>query len=120
MLIWQWSLMARLKHRDARETHHTVSAGILDALGRGFLIASAGVLAGVMFGTAHLTGIRTAHRSPPTCARWASGAAEIDMPGYGFASYSTFSGPAPAQEGRREGGVNRRLERLMTSTRTSS
>lgn len=46
--------MARSKNSDARDTHHTVSAGILDALGRGFLIASAGVLAGVMFGTAHL------------------------------------------------------------------
>ena len=32
----------------------TVAAGILDALGRGFLIATAGVLAGVMFGTVHL------------------------------------------------------------------
>src|SRR5262245_57101445 len=53
-LIWQWSLMARSKHRDARETHHTVSAGILDALGRGFLIATASVLAGLCFGTAHL------------------------------------------------------------------
>jgi hypothetical protein len=46
--------MARWKHRDARDTHHTVSAGILDALGRGFLIATAGVVAGILFGTAHL------------------------------------------------------------------
>ena len=46
-LIWQWSLMARSKL--------TVAAGILDALGRGFLIATAGVVAGMMFGTVHLT-----------------------------------------------------------------
>jgi hypothetical protein len=54
-LIGQWSLMARWKHRDARDTHHTVSAGILDALGLGFLIATASVLAGLWFGTAQLT-----------------------------------------------------------------
>lgn len=35
-----------------RDTHHTVSAGILEALGKGFLIATAGVVAGLMFGTA--------------------------------------------------------------------
>jgi hypothetical protein len=46
--------MVRLTQRDARDTHHTVSAGILDALGRGFLIATAGVVAGALFGTAHL------------------------------------------------------------------
>jgi hypothetical protein len=46
--------MARWKHRQARDTHHTVSAGILDALGRGFLIATASVLAGLWFGTAQL------------------------------------------------------------------
>jgi hypothetical protein len=43
-LIWQWSLMVRSNHRDARETHHTVSAGIMDAVGRGFLIATAGLV----------------------------------------------------------------------------
>jgi hypothetical protein len=32
----------------------TVAANILDACGRGFLIATAGVLAGLMFGTVHL------------------------------------------------------------------
>jgi hypothetical protein len=48
------SLMVRSKQRDAKETHHTVSAGVLDALGRGFLIATASVVAGMMFGTAHL------------------------------------------------------------------
>lgn len=32
----------------------TVAAGILDALGRGFLIATAGVVAGMMFGTVNL------------------------------------------------------------------
>jgi hypothetical protein len=57
LLIWQWSLMVRSEHRDARATHHTVSAGILDALGRGFLIATAGVVAGLMFGTAPLATI---------------------------------------------------------------
>jgi hypothetical protein len=46
--------MARSKYRDARDTHHTVSAGILESLGKGFLIASSGVLAGLLFGTAHL------------------------------------------------------------------
>jgi hypothetical protein len=49
--------MARSKLIVVRDTHHTVSAGILDALGRGFLIATAGVVAGVMFGTANLTGL---------------------------------------------------------------
>ena len=49
--------MVRSKYRDARDTHHTVSAGILDALGRGFLIATAGVMAGLMFGTAPLAGL---------------------------------------------------------------
>ena len=56
-LIWQWSLMARLAFRDERDTRHTVSAGILDALGRGFLIATAGLAAGLMFGTAHLAAL---------------------------------------------------------------
>jgi hypothetical protein len=46
--------MARSKYREVRDTHHTVSAGILDALGRGFLIATAGVVAACFFGTAHL------------------------------------------------------------------
>ena len=46
--------MARVKYRDARETHHTVSAGILESIGKGFLIATAGVVAGSLFGTAHL------------------------------------------------------------------
>jgi hypothetical protein len=48
-LIWHWSLMERSGYRD---THHTVSAGILEALGKGFLIATAGVVAGLLFGTA--------------------------------------------------------------------
>jgi hypothetical protein len=43
-----------LPWKVASETHHTVSAGILDALGRGFLIATAGVVASALFGTAHL------------------------------------------------------------------
>jgi hypothetical protein len=49
--------MVRSKQRDARDTHHTVSASILDALGRGFLIATAGVVAGLMFGTANLAAL---------------------------------------------------------------
>ena len=56
-LIWQWSIMVRSTHKGARETHHAVSAGILDALGRGFLIATAGLVAGLLFGTAHLAAI---------------------------------------------------------------
>jgi hypothetical protein len=43
-----------LPWKVASETHHAVSAGILDALGRGFLIATAGVVASALFGTAHL------------------------------------------------------------------
>jgi hypothetical protein len=46
--------MARSKYSDARDTHHTVSAGVLESLGKGFLIATASVVAGMMFGTAHL------------------------------------------------------------------
>ena len=46
--------MARSEYRD---THHTVSAGVLDALGRGFLIATAGVAAGLMFGTAPMASV---------------------------------------------------------------
>jgi hypothetical protein len=44
-------------YRVARDTHHTVSAGILDAIGRGFLIATAGLVAGLMFGTADLAAL---------------------------------------------------------------
>lgn len=46
--------MAGSKYRDPRDTHHTVSAGILESLGKGFLIATASVVAGMMFGTAQL------------------------------------------------------------------
>jgi hypothetical protein len=46
--------MRRSKQSDARDSHHTVSAGILESVGKGFLIATAGVVAGLMFGTAHL------------------------------------------------------------------
>jgi hypothetical protein len=49
--------MGRSKHIVVRDSHHTVSAGILDALGRGFLIATAGVVAGAMFGTANLAAL---------------------------------------------------------------
>jgi hypothetical protein len=52
--MWQWSQMVRSIHRDARDTHHTVSASILESIGKGFLIATATVVAGIMFGTAHL------------------------------------------------------------------
>ena len=51
--IWQWSSMAR----PDRDTHHTVSAGIMESIGKGFLIATAGMLAGAMFGTANLSAI---------------------------------------------------------------
>jgi hypothetical protein len=56
-LMWQWSPMVRSIHRDARDTHHTVSASILESVGKGFLIATATVVAGIMFGTAHLAAI---------------------------------------------------------------
>jgi hypothetical protein len=56
-LIWHGLAMARSTNRDARESHHTVSAGILDALGRGFLIATAGVVAGALFDTANLAAL---------------------------------------------------------------
>src|SRR5690242_17945406 len=46
--------MARWKYTDPAETPRTVSAGVLDALGRGFLIATASFLAGTMLGTASL------------------------------------------------------------------
>lgn len=49
--------MVSPKHIIVRDTHHTVSAGVLDALGRGFLIATAGVVAGLMFGTANLAAL---------------------------------------------------------------
>jgi hypothetical protein len=37
--------------------HHAVSAGIMDALGRGFLIATAGIVVGAMVGTAQLAAL---------------------------------------------------------------
>jgi hypothetical protein len=46
--------MPRWKYTDPGETPRTVSAGILDALGRGFLIATASFVAGTMLGTANL------------------------------------------------------------------
>jgi hypothetical protein len=52
--MWQWSLIVRSIHRDARDTHHTVSASILESIGKGFLIATATFVEGLMFGTAHL------------------------------------------------------------------
>jgi hypothetical protein len=53
-LMWQWSPMARSKQSNGRDTHHTVFSGILESVGKGFLIATATVVAGMMFGTAHL------------------------------------------------------------------
>lgn len=53
-LIGLCSLMVQSAHRD---THHTVAAGIMEALGKGFLIATAGVLAGLLIGTAPLASI---------------------------------------------------------------
>jgi hypothetical protein len=49
--------MIGLGHRAARDTHHTVSASILESLGKGFLIATAGVVASLLFGTAPLGSI---------------------------------------------------------------
>jgi hypothetical protein len=46
--------MGRSKQSDARDTHHTVSAGVLESVGKGFLISTATVVAGITFGTAHL------------------------------------------------------------------
>jgi hypothetical protein len=46
--------MARWNYTKPVETPRTVSAGVLDALGRGFLIATASFLAGTMLGTANL------------------------------------------------------------------
>lgn len=43
-----------MERRYPRDTHHTVSAGILEAVGKGFLIATAGVVAGALYGTANL------------------------------------------------------------------
>jgi hypothetical protein len=40
-----------------RDTHHTVSAGILEALGKGLLIATGGLMAGILFGTTHLASL---------------------------------------------------------------
>jgi hypothetical protein len=53
-LIWHWLIMFRSATRD---THHTVAAGIMEALGKGFLIATAGVVAGLIIGTAPLASI---------------------------------------------------------------
>jgi hypothetical protein len=49
--------MARSNKSDGRDTHHTVSAGILESVGRGFLIATATVVAGVVIGTAQLAAL---------------------------------------------------------------
>jgi hypothetical protein len=46
--------MPRWNYTKPVETPRTVSASVLDALGRGFLIATASFLAGTMLGTANL------------------------------------------------------------------
>jgi hypothetical protein len=46
--------MARSKYRDAEDMPRTISSGVLDALGRGFLICSASVMAGLWFGTVNM------------------------------------------------------------------
>jgi hypothetical protein len=53
-LICHRSPMPRWNYTKPVETPRTVSASVLDALGRGFLIATASFLAGTMLGTAHL------------------------------------------------------------------
>lgn len=50
-MICQWSLMARAKYIDATATPRAVSASVLEALGKGLLIATASVVAGLWFGT---------------------------------------------------------------------
>jgi hypothetical protein len=46
--------MARSKQTDAGQTQRTVFSGVLESLGKGFLIATAGLVAGLMFGTQHM------------------------------------------------------------------
>ena len=38
-----------------KDTHHTVSAGVIEALGKGLLIATGGLIAGITFGTTNIT-----------------------------------------------------------------
>jgi hypothetical protein len=46
--------MPGLKQTFAGKTQRTVSAGVLEAFGKGLLIATASFVAGTMLGTAHL------------------------------------------------------------------
>jgi hypothetical protein len=46
--------MPRSKQTDARDTRRTVFSGVLESVGKGFLIATAGLVAGLMFGTQHM------------------------------------------------------------------
>jgi hypothetical protein len=50
----RWSVMEADRYR---ETHHTVAGSILDAVGRGFLIATAGLVAGLLFGTTNMASL---------------------------------------------------------------
>jgi hypothetical protein len=44
--------MRRWRYADDTETHHTISANIIEAVGRGLLIATAGIVLGAFLGTA--------------------------------------------------------------------
>jgi hypothetical protein len=47
----------RRRYSDDGENHHTVGAKILEACGRGLLIATAGLVLGAMLGTSHLASV---------------------------------------------------------------
>jgi hypothetical protein len=47
----------RRRYRDDGETHHTVGAKILEACGRGLLIASASLVLGAVLGTSNLASV---------------------------------------------------------------
>jgi hypothetical protein len=50
--------MGRRRYSDEPETiHHAVGSGIMDALGRGFLIATAGLVLGAVVGTSQLAAL---------------------------------------------------------------
>jgi hypothetical protein len=46
--------MARSKQMVDPGTQRTVFSGVLESIGKGFLIATAGLVAGLMFGTQHM------------------------------------------------------------------
>jgi hypothetical protein len=50
--------MRRRRYNDEpKAIHHAVGAGVMDALGRGFLIATAGLVLGAIVGTSHLAAL---------------------------------------------------------------